>query len=368
MSTPIAGLTPADAAARLARHAKHYGAGAFATPTRAEIESAPDRLHVWNAGRTLGWGRPLTVDSHRRDWTGRPITLPRGSWVLTHLAHDGPVETVPDLGEWDYVFAYREDQTVEAALRAAGRNLAFTRISAAAEIIGCWHPSVTERVEAPWDQATVTRLPDLQVPPLRRQAMLDEVLALAGWHDDFPFYSDGTWSALSLRGFRPDDPTWGIKPSEMPRDWKAGHPEAAGYRCDWTTLADRCPTLRRWVDSVSWWDELERVRLLRMAARPGKGGHLARHTDITDKDAGTHDGQVVRFHLPLITDPSITMSAWELDGTRLVSHLPAFTCWYLDARKPHAVDNPSDVDRVHLVVDVISSPTVRGKLAQAVAA
>jgi hypothetical protein len=174
--------------------------------------------------------------------------------------------------------------------------------------------------------------------------------------------SDGSWSAVSLRGFRRDDPTWGIKPSEMPRTWKADNPEALTYPCEWTVLADECPTMREVVESVSWWNGLERVRLLQMAGRGGKGGTLSRHTDITDREGGTRDGQIVRFHIPLVTHPDIKMHSWDLDGIHRATHLPPWSMWYLDARKPHAVTNPTGVDRVHLVVDVVADPDVRAHL------
>jgi Aspartyl/Asparaginyl beta-hydroxylase len=215
------------------------------------------------------------------------------------------------------------------------------------------------------DLLMVGHIPEVRVPPDAIGGILEEVAAVTAWHDDFPFYSDGSWSAVSLRGFRPDDPQWGIKPAEMPRAWREQHPEALDYACDWTTLAQRTPALRQLVEGVTWWGGLERVRLLRMAGRGGRGGVLARHTDVTDKAAGTRDGQVVRFHVPLVTDPRIVMHTWELDGTRLVTHLPAWSCWYLDARKPHAVLNPTGTDRVHLVVDVVADAAVREHLGEA---
>jgi hypothetical protein len=150
----------------------------------------------------------------------------------------------------------------------------------------------------------------------------------------------------------------------MSKAWKAEHPGAESMRCDWTVLAERCPTIVTMVKSLFAGQQLERVRLLHMAGRGGKIGRLSRHTDVTDKAAGVADGKITRFHIPLITDPSITMSAWNLQGHRQDVHLPAGSVWYLDARKPHAVTNPSGTDRIHLVVDVVSNATVRDLIAE----
>jgi len=116
---------------------------------------------------------------------------------------------------------------------------------------------------------------------------------------------------------------------------------------------------------VGWWQSLERVRLFRMDARPGKGGHLGKHSDIADKSAGTRDGQLARFHVPLITHPKIRMTCWNLSGRPIKAHLAPGGIYYLDTRKPHAVENMSPVNRVHLVVDVVVTPEVRERIATA---
>jgi hypothetical protein len=289
--------------------------------------------------------------------------------VVTHLART-PGAPVPDLRAYGYVYAHPEDHELVAGLKAQGRTAIRVHVSAAAELRACYAPLTAKGVlevahaYADTDRATITQLL-LQVPPEARQAMLSELASIDAWHDDYPYYSDGSWSAVSLRGFRPDDPTWGIKPSEMPRDWQAAHPEAAAYVCDWTTLAEQLPVITGWVRSVPWWARLERVRLLRMSGMDGKGGALARHTDIQDRNAGLRPGQVARFHVPLVTDPAIQLHAWDLTGQHLTRHLAAWGCYYLDARKPHAVTNPTGVDRVHLVVDVIAGGRVADQVADA---
>lgn len=349
-----------EAGRTLQRYAKRFNAGAFATPTRPELMKAD--LREWPATGTVAVVKVLSRPSKRQDWMGRVFVIPDGVSVVTHLARPDLSLPVPDLDEFDVIFAYRDDLALSAALVDAGREVLATQISAAGEIIGVWaRPGWSGVKESALDLMTLAEVP-FEASREQQALVLEELAGLGGWTDDYPFYSDGSWSALSLRGFRPDDPTWGVKPAEMNRKWHIEHPGAHAYRPGWTELADRCPTMRALVEQVPWWAEFERVRLLRMAGRGGKGGALGRHTDITDRAGGTLPGQVVRFHVPLITDPAVVMHTWALDGQERQTHLDPWRAWYLDTRKPHAVTNPTGCDRVHLVADVIVDSAVRSKL------
>lgn len=355
-------LDIADAARFLASYAKDHGAGAFATPPAKELEAAPAGtvLEWTEGGRTVAVVKRLTRHSVRTDFSGRSFGLPAGALIVAYIARE-PDAAVPDLSFADYVFAYREDAQLSAGLEAQGRAVAAVRVSAAAEIIACW-AGPEERFDYPaWDRATIAEL-SLGFPEELRTTAVGEVEAIGSWADDFPFYSDGSWSAVSLRGFWPDDPARGIKPSEMPKAWKADHPADVARTCEWTTMAERCPAIVGWIASVPWWRRLERVRLLQMGGMGGKGGALARHSDVTDRAAGTKDGQIARFHVPIVTDPRIVMQGWTLEGELLERHLEPWHTYYLDARKPHAVVNPTGVDRVHLVVDVVVDPEVREEI------
>lgn len=354
-----------DTARFLQQYSKRYAAGAFATPTAKELYASPGVVRDWRAGdhRTVAIVKVLGRDSARKDFTGREVILPKGANVVTHVART-PGAPIPDFDRFDYVMGYVEDSELAAGLAAQGRPIKAWRITAASEVIAIWsRPGDVDTVAAA-DLMTVTNFPGFKVRKFERKMILTELAMVDQWHDDFPYYSDGSWSAVSLRGFKRDDPRWGIKPSEMPRSWQSEHPEAMRYRCDWTDLSINTPFIKELVESVPWWRKLERVRLLRMAGRDGKGGKLGRHTDITDRNAGTRDGQIVRFHIPLITDPAIKMHSWDLSGQERATHLEPWSCYYLDARKPHAVVNPTGVDRIHLVVDVVSDLGVRAQIAE----
>lgn len=361
---PAPGTEAREAARWLNSYARRFSAGAFATPTAKDMELIIDTGRWRHRGGVAIVERVLDRDSVRTDWTGRAYDLLSGWRIAQYLAAE-PGATLPDLQSYDRIYSWIEDPNVTRQLKAQGRRLTAIRISAASEIIGCWGRETDGWTYAGYDRATLVQLPErADMRPLRAEAA-----ALDGWLDDFPYYSDGSWSALSLRGFNPADPTWGIKPAEMSRAWWKENPQAAAFdKCKWTVLAERCPhtvdLVRRLTAApgLGWGGGLERVRFLRMTSS-GKRGHLARHTDITDKAAGTRNGLITRFHLPIITQPRITMSAWNLRGEKTTVHLPEDSIWYLDARKPHAVDNTSGTTRIHLVVDVLTGPATREAIA-----
>jgi hypothetical protein len=352
---------PKVAARFMNTYARRFSAGAFATPMASEIRAL---MMPGAAGGFLAWDGGCAVmktvarPSKRRDFTGREYVIPANTQVVTHLA-TSPGSQVPNLTWAGLVYAYAEDTDLTAQLAAQGREVRAVRVSAASEIINAWGRPGTGATYPTVDQATIRSI-NQPFGVTLFDRVIAEATALEGWLDDFPFYSDGSWAALNLRGFKPSDPSWGIKPSEMSKSWWAEHPEAKSLTtCGWTVLADRCPATRALVESVGWWGNLERVRFLRMAGRGGKGGKLSRHSDVTDKAAGTRDGMITRFHIPLVTHPDIRMTAWNLRGESAAVHLPTASTFYLDARKPHAVTNPTGVDRIHLVVDVLADERVR---------
>jgi hypothetical protein len=358
---------PRDISRFLQHYAKRYHAGAFATPTAKEIAKMPRYdvadIRSESGDRTVLIMKNLTRDSSRRDFVGNKMIIPAGSKLVTNIARTSGAP-IPNLDAFDFVYAYVEDRELSRGLMAQGREVTSTNITASSEIVACWGREGNGSMYHPADIVTVGRVP-VAIPDSLRSQIVSEIQPLTGWDDDYPYYSDGSWSALSLRGFYKDDPTRGVKPSEMPRAWKASNPADLDLECDWTTLADSCPSIVSLIESVPWWSNLERVRLLRMEGRGGKGGALKRHTDITDRAAGTRDGQIARFHIALQTHPDIKMTAWSLEGRPTSIHLAPWDCWYLDQRKPHAVLNPTGVDRVHLVIDIKADEAVRKQIALA---
>lgn len=357
-------MTAADQARFMAHYAKQHQAGAFATPTAKDIEGGAVRIIDLPDGaeRTVIAYKVLTRPSKRRDFMGRKIELPPGTRIATDVART-PRAEVPSMEQFDVVSTYVEDAALTDAMRRQRREVMAHQISAAGELFALWGRPGSGHSYPLVERINVSQI-DVPLPERLAMQGQREVLAVDGWHDDYPFYSDGSWGAVSLRGFD-RDPQWGVKPAEMSKKWLAANPGALDRRCDWTELAPVCPGLVEVAEMIADGAEMERVRLLRMAPKQPYA-HLSRHTDITDRFAGVADGNIVRFHLPLVTHPQVSMSVWSLMGEKQDFHLPEFTCWYLDARKPHAVTNASPVNRVHLVVDVVSSDSVRERLAAGV--
>jgi len=350
---------PAATARFLGAYCKQFNAGAFAHPTGKELAAHPEWITDEQIGdeRAVVISRVLSRDSVRTDFTGRKFAIPASQRIATLVAHTPNL--LPQLNRYAYIMTYAEDRQLNALCATLGRRIVGTRITAAAEIIHCWGPPTDQAHYAAWDRATVTEVG--HTDPATVFGFVTEAAAATGWDDDYPYYSDGGWSAVCLKGFWPDDPSRGVKPSEMPKPWKAEHRSDLTRTAQWTTLARRTPSLTAFVESVPWWRRTERVRLLKMKA----GSRLARHSDITDRDSGTRDGQIVRFHIPLLTHPDCLLHTWDLDGLRRDHHLQAGRWYYLDARKPHAVTNRGPVDRIHLVVDVLCDVDVRRHIAQA---
>jgi len=348
-------------------YAKDFHVGAFGTPTASEIATHLNHVLTYKHGddRTVIYWKQQTRTTERTEWTGGSYHVPKGWKVAQHVARSPLSAEIPQpIRQFDMIFAYAEDFKLVHTLTNWGFVRVATRITAASEIINVMvHPSLGAAPAryAPYDLATVTELP--MGDRFDLDGMLTELANVSGWYDDYPFYSDGTWSAVSLRGFYPQDPSLSVKPSEMPKKWKQEHPADLGRKCDWTVLAEKCPAMTRFARAVSdVYGPMERVRLMKMSGRGGKGGKLGRHTDITDRNAGTKDGQIVRIHVPLVTERRIKMLAWDLDGNEIETHLPVGRMFYLDQRKPHAVINPTPHDRVHLTIDVVSNPVLRDAL------
>lgn len=88
------------------------------------------------------------------------------------------------------------------------------------------------------------------------------------------------------------------------------------------------------------------VRLMTLAA----GGRILPHSD---PGGGFEDG-VARLHIPIITDPRVL---FHIDGETI--HFSAGHTWYMNANCTHAVDNNSDIERIHLVIDCIPNDWLR---------
>ncbi|NCU05019.1 MAG: aspartyl/asparaginyl beta-hydroxylase domain-containing protein [Chitinophagaceae bacterium] len=103
-----------------------------------------------------------------------------------------------------------------------------------------------------------------------------------------------------------------------------------------TALLEQC----RYIQSVLDWFECEKtaVRLMKLHA----GAVIKEHSD---HDLCFEDGEV-RLHIPVITNNAVD---FFLDDERIP--MQEGECWYMNLTLKHRINNYSNIDRVHLVLD-----------------
>ena len=161
-------------------------------------------------------------------------------------------------------------------------------------------------------------------------------------------YSKGDdWTAISLRGYGPT-PLDILKPNVLKSKVKTETVlqdtsllEEDGFQVINDILAKIPSTF-------------ERVRFMKIKANSGIG----KHSDRIDKDFGIEDGNIIRIHVPIRTNDQVEFYLWE-GKEKLVNYLEEGHYYYVDVRAPHAVTNNSDVDRIHLVIDVYVNEEIR---------
>jgi hypothetical protein len=82
-----------------------------------------------------------------------------------------------------------------------------------------------------------------------------------------------------------------------------------------------------------------RVLLIKLEANK----NVTEHTD-----SGDYLNTVRRFHIPIITNDQVF---YTVNGEKI--NMKEGDCWEINNRKPHSVDNDSNEDRVHLLVDIM---------------
>lgn len=76
---------------------------------------------------------------------------------------------------------------------------------------------------------------------------------------------------------------------------------------------------------------------------------LNAHKDVTiHTDSGSYLNTVRRFHIPIITNDNVF---YTVNDEKI--NMKEGDCWEINNRKPHSVDNKSDQDRIHLLIDIM---------------
>ena len=358
-------------------HYKAFTYGPFETPNEAAVADAMSKHRCFggklpNGGRWVAFGSLLSRPSKHVDFTGAEYVIPSGVFFVSDFAYlDTPaMDAVIALLNWINpadaptpriaIEIHEEDEDLKAALLSQDATYLLTKVSASSQLRSLYAWGL-HRDPLPWaEEFTLSRVSRLFVSEGVIESILGELFNYEqynpAWADHYSSYNKRhSWSAFALRGYKPDDPNFIIKPSEMSRAWKKDNP--GPFELGDTSAYDYFPTVREVVDSIP--GEKDRVRFMRLVPQ----GELTRHADITDRDAGVQDGKVARLHIPLVTNPGVQFYAVTHRGQQLNLQMRAGGLYYLDQRKPHFVLNESPNDeRIHLVVDVISSPKLRRAL------
>lgn len=238
------------------------------------------------------------------------------------------------------------DQAVAQYLSLTWRG---SRVTAAAELFGIYSRSSAKIIAVQSaEMLTLARL-DLTLDVSDMVAALSR---LPEWAEHYSSYNKRhSWYALALRGYGSVD--FIEKPAEMGKKWKEENPDKLSLPLADTALRKALPEAEALIAAIP--GVKHRIRLMRLTQ--GKG-ELARHADITDPDAGVAPTKLLRIHIPIITNPKVLVEQWNLKGENVACNMKAGEAWYLDTRKPHRVVNQGASDRVHLVMDVESSPAL----------
>lgn len=205
----------------------------------------------------------------------------------------------------------------------------------------------------PIEFVTLKKVRDVDVALIKQ---LNNQLTFYDLHfakSDLTAYVNKDWSALSLRGYRPE-PEFIADPNEMSKAWNEKH-KGEHFELQDTPLFDKFIEVRCLIDSIFPNVELHRVTLMKM--KPN--GVLQRHTDQIDWNHGLATGKLVRFHFPIKTNENVKFLAWEMNGNLLQYNMKVGEMWLLDTRKPHKVIVEDDNERIHLTIDVKIDSEVR---------
>lgn len=300
------------------------------------------------------------------DFRGETIcSMPAGSVIVERAAGSaqGIVDLISENSPASAPMIWRNwagHNVDDFAARALNLARCGTTIRASSEVIAVWQRGasalgspVSQADEAGIIPLVSTRFPtQIEAQDLETIASWPEIVESL-WVDHYSSYNKRrSWHAVALRSFG-GTPDFIEKPAEMSKNWKQENPETLAWPIADTPLFDLLPGARDLLAQTP--ANFERVRLMRLT----KGGELSRHADITDKDAGTADGQIMRLHLPIRTHPSVQFTSWNLNNEEQTVHMTPGRWWYLDVRKPHRAQNMANFDRVHLVADAVANPILR---------
>ncbi len=157
-------------------------------------------------------------------------------------------------------------------------------------------------------------------------------LDAANWQLHYQkLHYEGDWSGIPLRSVKGEGNSIIISPRNN------------SEYCD-TAFLDYCPYIKTVLENFKC--PLKSVRLLKLNA----GAVIKEHQD---KELCFEQGEV-RLHIPVITDEKVE---FYLDGERVAPK--EGECWYMNFNLPHYINNFSNINRIHLVIDACVNDWVK---------
>jgi len=364
-----------------------YSYGAFGVPKERDCATA---LQEENLYYLTAKGDPKNVvacciyrtnktPGKQKDFSGRSVTICKDDFFIRHcairLGYEDFLEPMlynllkeennPARITW--IEIHEENNLVKGVIMRLGFQYFFTKISASSDIKSLYVKKASQVSFVPDSRLPAAEVPSIQLLSkefISEGAQKQILQEIADYEENSPWaqhYSNynkrKSWTAFALKGYKPDDPGFIIQPDEMSKQWKKDNQDLLSAECKMTVAAEHFPMALTIVGSIP--GVKERVRFMKLSP----GGELTRHADVTNRKAGVRDGMLSRLHIPLTTS-ECTFFSWGVRGDAIIHQYNERDIFYLDQRKPHAVVNRSkDNDRVHLVMDVESSETLRSWIA-----
>jgi hypothetical protein len=288
---------------------------------------------------------------------------------INNLSNPVWLPTIFDWNKNNWVVSWADDRNLNQFLEARKFKKIGSKITTFAEIQYIWfresnQPGLFEETETrtfpvlpKYETVSVKRVASFSVASnLLVQKIADKMKDTEQlFQNHYSNYNKGkSWSAFSLRGYT-SDPTFMTKPIEMNAKWQEENEGREWHMQDTTLMKDFPEVYQLLRHTFGSPHEYHRIRLMKLKSGDGE---LTRHTDQVDPDQGLAIGKLARFHFPIITNPDVKFTVWDIDNKPNTVNMKVGECWVLDVRKPHAAINGGKDDRIHLVVDIVVTPDI----------
>ena len=155
------------------------------------------------------------------------------------------------------------------------------------------------------------------------------------------FNKDNQWTAISLRGY-------GSETTQIGKGGVLGTNTEDGLQ---NTILYDALGMDKILDKIP--AEKERVRLMKLEVLVQLSQNIQTKLTRILKLV-----RLLGLHVPVITHEEVLMTSW-LSGGIAEFHMKKGSCWWLDVSQPHKVVNKSDIDRVHLVIDIYNNDVIK---------